>query len=138
MPACYPTTIRSLTAQGYRHQPRALRCAHGLSRPFWCRTCRQLPHRDGCEFTGLDHALIAARHGVRYLFTWIYADPADADVWAADYANRHGLDYRIDHPDDLEAYCPGVVSVRYHRKPKSGDRTAIVLPNLRIAAGARH
>lgn len=117
MATCYPATITALTAQGYRHLPRALPCAHGLSQPFRCHTCRQFPHREGCDRDWLDHRVIASRDGIRYLFAWIYRDPDDAAVWAGDYATRHGLTYRINHPDDLRLYCPGVTSVRYHKAP---------------------
>ncbi|MFD6770875.1 hypothetical protein ACFWC6_32170 [Micromonospora chalcea] len=113
MTDCYPATIHVLGDQGYRHVPAARACAHGLT--GGCRAC--LVHHRSCEDrTGLDHAIIAARDGVRYLFTWVYQDADIAAEWAADYASHHGLSYRVNDPDDLEAYCPGVVSVRYHRK----------------------
>ncbi|WP_328850265.1 hypothetical protein OG994_16665 [Micromonospora globbae] len=118
MLTCYPDTIKALTTQGYRHLPHVHACAHGLTRNR-CGACGVLPHRDGCDILGLDHATVAVRHGVRHLFTWLYLDSDEAEVWAADYANRHGLVYRINHPDDLEAYCPGVTSVRYHREGQS-------------------
>ncbi|WP_328424978.1 hypothetical protein OG470_15685 [Micromonospora sp. NBC_00389] len=113
-PTCYPDTIATLETQGYRHVPTAPGCAHGLTRAS-CRTCGLYPHRDGCDYRWLDHGLIVARDGTRYLYAWLYQDPDRVQEWAALYAHRHGLTYRINHPDDLEAYCPGVTSIRYHR-----------------------
>lgn len=111
---CYPTTVTTLKAQGYRHLPTALPCAHGLTRSS-CRTCGLFPHRDGCDYRQLDHGLVATRDGSRYLFAWLYQNPDRVEQWARQYADTHGLAYRINHPDDVDAYCPGVTAIRYHR-----------------------
>ncbi|MBQ1039296.1 hypothetical protein [Micromonospora sp. C81] len=56
-----------------------------------------------------------AKGNTRYLFAWLYQDPDRVRAWATRYAHIHGLEFRINHPDDVEAYCPGVTAIRYHR-----------------------
>lgn len=112
---CYPTVFANLRRQSYIPLPHAHRCAHGLSTTGRCWDCGTYPHSGGCDTDRLDHGTVARHDNTRYLFVWLYQDEATAEEWAAEYATVHGLDYRINHPDDLELYCPGVVSIRYHR-----------------------
>lgn len=108
---CLPTINADLRARNYVPQLELPACAHVLTNTM-IEDIHTLPHEGMCTSRLLDHGIIARRAGQEFLFTWLYQPERQVRIQAEAYARRHGLQLRINHPED-NLWCYNATSVRY-------------------------